>query len=50
MKKNDKPIDFPYIGLALPGQPGSWQGECKVLCVIICKNKLKNNNNNKIII
>ncbi|KAJ4807300.1 Rhamnogalacturonate lyase [Rhynchospora pubera] len=26
---NDKPIDFSYVGLALPGQPGSWQGECK---------------------
>jgi hypothetical protein len=31
MSKNDKPIDFSYVGLALPGQPGSWQGECKVL-------------------
>ncbi|KAF3327215.1 Rhamnogalacturonate lyase [Carex littledalei] len=29
INRNDKPIDFSYVGLALPGQPGSWQGECK---------------------
>ncbi|KAF3341803.1 putative rhamnogalacturonate lyase B [Carex littledalei] len=27
--KTSTPSDFPYVGLALPGQPGSWQSECK---------------------
>ncbi|KAF3327216.1 putative rhamnogalacturonate lyase B isoform X1 [Carex littledalei] len=27
--KTSMPTDFPYVGLALPGQPGSWQAECK---------------------